>query len=178
MMCSKLISIFEGSSNNIDVCDLFTKIVHVLFFAQLKCIILHFHQNSRGCIFTLFPAAAVSVLEEIAQRICNRKRKFEASRPHHRTMAIGGGLLIVLLLIALIFGNYPVMKFLWTHSLGYFVMIGVGVLGACLMAFWLVPLFNIHHVNGMATHVEEICTRVKYQRMLSDSSDDTSYHLM
>ena len=132
------------------------------------------------CTLYLPAASAVAVLEEIAQRIYNRKKKFEASRPHRRALAIGGGLFAIILLVAAIFGNNPVMIFLGTYSLGWVVMIGVGILGVCLMWVWLIPLFNIYHVNGMETHVEEIRTMISYHRTPSDTTNtsDTGYHLM
>ncbi|CAI8014191.1 Putative neutral sphingomyelinase [Geodia barretti] len=125
----------------------------------------------------LLSVAAVEVLEEVAQRICNRKKKFEAPHPHRRAMAIAGGFLAVILLIALILGNNPVMMFLGTRSLGYFSVVGVGILGMCLMWAWLIPMFNITHVNGMETHMDEIRTRLSYNTILAES-DGNGYRLM
>ena len=103
--------------------------------------------------------------------------KFEAVRPHRRATAIAGGFLAIILLVALVFGNNVVISFLGRYSLGYFVLIGVGLLGMCLMWAWLIPLFNIHHVNGIETHMEEIRMRVNYNSMLAES-DGTHYRLM
>ena len=140
---------------------------------------MHSEGLAQSLCFTFITAdAAVEVLEEMAQRICNRKMKYEASRPHRRAMAIAGGFLAIILLISLGFGNKPVMVFLGTYSLGYFFIVGVGILGVCLMWAWLIPVFNISHVNGMETHMEEIRVRVNYNRMLAESDAGNSYRLM
>ena len=119
---------------------------------------------------------AVTVLEEIAQGIHNRKRKFEASQPHRRAAIMGGCAILLLLFISIILGNNTVMTWLGTYSLGYLVLMAVGGLGMGLAIACLAPVFNIHHVNGMESHINEIRTRINYNRMLSESSTD--YHLM
>ena len=57
------------------------------------------------------------------------------------------------------------------------MILGVGLLGVCLSVSWLVPVFNIHHVSGMESHINEIRTRLSYNRMLLDSSN-TEYRLL
>lgn len=111
---------------------------------------------------------AVAVLEEVAQRIHNRKKKFEAHQPHCRALATGACLLLLLLFVSLLLGNNTVMTFLGAHSLGYLALIIMWLLGMGSLFVWLVPVFNIHHVNGMESHINEIRTRLSYNRMLAD----------
>ena len=108
------------------------------------------------------------MLEEVAQRIHNRKKKFEAQQPHCRALATVAGLLLLLLFVSLLLGNNTVMTFLGAHSLGYLALIIMWLLGMGSLFVWLVPVFNIHHVNGMESHINEIRTRLSYNRMLAD----------
>lgn len=128
------------------------------------------------CWFCVAPDKAIAVLEEIAQRIHNRKKKFEAVNSHRRVLFNAAFFGLLLLLIALIFGNNTVMMYLGTYSLGYIVLLAVGVLGLVCGAVWLVPVFNIHHVNGLESHINEIRARINYSRMQAESG--TEYHLM
>lgn len=126
----------------------------------------------------LLDGNAVAVLEEIAQKIYNRKKDHQAERPHCRTVATGAGFFVILLLVSGIFGNRLAMTYLGTYYLGFFILLGVGILGACLMWAWLVPLFNIRLVNGMESHINEIRTRLSYNRTIASESSGDNYHLM
>ena len=112
--------------------------------------------------------AAVNVLEEIAQRMYNRKKKFENSHPHTRAIRIAILLFVTLIVVSLLLGDGPVLTFL--SPVGIFVLFGMGLLGMALLAMWLVLVFNIHHVNGIESHIEEIRTRIRYDRMLTETT--------
>lgn len=113
---------------------------------------------------TEISAGCIQVLEEVVQRIYNRKKKFTAAHSHRRAFFIAALLLGVLLMVAIVFGNHPVMTFIGKYSLGYFLILLVGLLGVWLMWAWLIPVFNINHVNGMETHIEELKTLISYHK--------------
>lgn len=107
------------------------------------------------------------MLEEVAQRMYNRKKKFENSHPHTRAVRIAIILFVTLIVVSILLGNGPVLTFL--SPVGVLVLLGMGLFGMALLAVWLVLVFNIHHVNGIESHIEEIRTRLRYNHMLTET---------
>jgi sphingomyelin phosphodiesterase 2 len=109
---------------------------------------------------------AVEVLNEIAQRIHDQKKKFQVMCPHHRVVITAIGLVIFLLLLSLVLGNSTIATFISTHYLGFFMFTCVGICWAGSVMACLIPMFRIHHVNGMESHIRQIHARLGYNRSL------------
>lgn len=123
-----------------------------------------------------FTDAAVAVLEEVAQRMHNRKKRFENSRPHRCAVGMGIGFFGILLVASIVLGNNPVLIFFSAHSMGPFVLVAMGLMGVAFLIAWLVLVFNIRHVNGIGSHIEAIRIRLGYNCMLAEAGSD--YHIV
>ena len=107
---------------------------------------------------------AVEVLNLTAQKICEQKKKFQVKCPHHRVVITAIGLAVFLLLLSLGLGNNAVSTFISVHYLGFFMFTGVGLCWAAALVACLIPMFYIHHVNGMESQIRQIHAQLSYNR--------------
>ena len=116
----------------------------------------------------------MSLLEEIAQRIQTRKKKFENT--HRRIVGLGIGLVLFLFILSFLLGNHTVLSFLGTYYLSCLVTMAMALMGVGSLVVWLSAVFNMHHTSGMESNINEIRTELQYHRMRNDVSS-SSYHL-
>ena len=107
------------------------------------------------------------MLEEIAQKIQTRKKKFENT--HRRVVGLGIGLVLLLLILSFLLGNHTVLSFLGTYYLSCLVTMAIGLVWAGSLVVLLSAVFNIHHTSGMESNINEIRTELKYNRMRIES---------
>ena len=107
------------------------------------------------------------MLEEIAERIQTRKKKFE--KPRRRIVGLGIGLVLFLLILSFLLGNHTVLSFLGTYYLSFLVTMVIGLVWAGSLVVWLSAIFNMHHTSGMESNINEIRTELKYNRMRIES---------
>ena len=102
------------------------------------------------------------MLEEVAQRMEVRKKKYEVS--HSQVMGFGLVLFIISVLLSLLLGGNSVLTILGQYYLGFFITVIMGLVGAGFLALWLTALTNLFHVNALESHINMIRMKLKYNR--------------